>query len=89
MAPGVLGQGVGPHKDGPGTDVIRSCVPICVVGNCWNLCIEITLFSFLQIFYFFMDWESPHHRTKHGTKIPIVYVWFHLKLQTLRKLSDR
>lgn len=53
----------------------------------WHLCCEVTLFYSLQIFHFCMCWEAPSCHTKHGIKIPVMYVWFYLKLQPHRKLS--
>lgn len=58
MASGVLGQGVGPDSDGPGTDVIGSDVTVCTAGNRWYPCTEVTLFYFLQIFHFPTGWDS-------------------------------
>lgn len=75
------------HRGGPGTDVIRSEVTVCTVGGWWHLCCEVTLFYSLQIFHFCMCWEAPSCHTKHGIKIPVMYVWFYLKLQPHRKLS--
>lgn len=77
MAPSILWQGSVLGTDGPGIDVIMGNVTVCIT----------VLFSpnisFLHILAF------PHHCTKHGIKVSVVYVWFNLKLQWHRKLSDK
>ena len=75
------------HRGRQGADIIRSEVTICTVGDWWHPCCEVTLFYSLQIFHFCMCWEAPSCHTEHRMKIPVMYVWFYLKLQPHRKLS--